>query len=77
MRTDFPGVPAQARKAAYEYAGIMDVPGIAGQFVQFSKADPRFSRLVNRLDAEELFKRAVGSRGAPASILRGTDRVCA
>ena len=73
MRTDFLGVLAQAQKAAYEYAGIMDVLGIAGQFVQFSKADPRFSRLVNWLDAEELFKRAIESRGAPASILRVKD----
>jgi hypothetical protein len=73
LRTDFLGVLAQAQKAAYEYAGIMDVPGIAGQFVQFAKIDPRFSRIVNWLDTEELFKRAVESRGAPASILRVKD----
>jgi hypothetical protein len=70
LKTDFLGVLAQAQKAAYEYTGVIDVLAVAEQFAQFGKVDPEFSKAVNWLKPETVFKKAIESRGAPADVLR-------
>jgi hypothetical protein len=70
LKVDFLGVLAQAQKAAYEYTGVMDVLAVAGQFAQFGKIDPEFSKAVNWLNPETVFRKAVESRGAPKEVMR-------
>ena len=73
MKIDFLGVLAQAQKAAYEYAGIMDVMQVATAFAEFGKLDPRWAKVINWINPETVFKKAIESRGAPADALRTKD----
>ena len=61
---------AQAQKAAYEYTGLQSVLGIAGQYAQFAKIAPRFSRVLDWLKVDELFKKTVESLGVPKEVIR-------
>jgi hypothetical protein len=70
LKVDFLGVLAQSQKAAYEYAGIMDVMQVANQFAQFGKIDPEWMKAVNWVKPDVVFKKAIESRGAPAETLR-------
>jgi hypothetical protein len=73
LKIDFLGVLAQAQKAAYEYSGIMDVLEVSAQFAQFGKIDPEFSKVINWIKPEVVFKKAIESRGAPSETLRTSE----
>jgi hypothetical protein len=70
LKVDYIGVLAQAQKAAYEYTGLQSVLGIANQYAQFAKIDPRFARVLDWLKVDSLFKKTVESLGVPKEVIR-------
>jgi hypothetical protein len=73
LKVDYTGVLAQAQKAAYEYAGLQNVLGIASQYAQFAKVDPRFARVLDWLKVDALFKKTVESLGVPKEVIRTSE----
>ncbi|GMO28553.1 MAG: hypothetical protein Ta2B_09290 [Termitinemataceae bacterium] len=70
LKVDFVGVLAQAQKMAYEYSNIQAALGIAGQYNEFGKVDPRFSRVINWIKEDKLFKMTLDSLGISPEVLR-------
>jgi hypothetical protein len=70
LKVDYIGVLAQAQKAAYEYTGLQSVLGIASQYAQFAKIDPRFARVLDWLKVDAMFKKTVESLGVPKEVIR-------
>jgi hypothetical protein len=70
LRCDFQGVLAQAQKAAYEYTGLTDVMSIAAGFNEFGKVNPQWSKAVNWLKPDVMFKKTLESRGVSTEVLR-------